>query len=219
MSFLLVQLPQLCLAIICLNYFILTSAFNSSFFNLSCLLIFSISKFFSSMISLNFLILSYCISVLPFWDLLRFWIWAMDSLSYWFLSRWISICLIFSASLASSLRRVILILHSLPHWAICQFESGVPDLWCWDDRTPFASLIQLYWCYCIRYRIFVSRGRSRCFFAGLIWWGFRFPRRSGCFGLGVVQFSIRGPPSCRCSACGTSVPRWGKLPTTRVGET
>jgi hypothetical protein len=84
-----------------------TSCFISSLLRRSWRVMFSISKFFSSMVSLSLRMLSSWISELPFWERRRFWICAMDSLSYWFLRRCISSFLMLSNSTASFWRRVI----------------------------------------------------------------------------------------------------------------
>jgi hypothetical protein len=84
---LLLQLLQLVAAVGRLRRDCTTSAFSSSFFSRICRFRFSISKFFSSIVSFSLRMFSSWISLLPFWDLRRFWIWAMDSLSYWFLRR------------------------------------------------------------------------------------------------------------------------------------
>lgn len=101
-----------------------TSALSSSLLSLICLLRFSISKFFSSMVSLSLRMFSSWISLLPFWERLRFCIWAIDSLSYWFLRRCSSSLRKFSASTASFWRRVICVGGGVPLIGAFRFVSG-----------------------------------------------------------------------------------------------
>jgi hypothetical protein len=103
-----------------------TSALISSLLRRSCRDRFSISKFFSSIVSFSLRMFSSWISELPFCERRRFWIWAMDSLSYWFLRRCISSFLRLSDSTASPWRRVICVWAGVPRRAASRSGSGAP---------------------------------------------------------------------------------------------
>lgn len=185
-----------------------TSPFNRSAYSLDYRRMFYSSKFFSSISSFSFLMLSYWSSLLPNCDLFKVWIWFMASFSYLFLSWLISICFMFSMSTIWSWSLLIChidkkILKQLTY----QFEVGVPGPWYSSDRRLFSFRLQQYWSGCINDRAFAWVSVfTRSFIAG-VWLSSRFNRQSGYFEPITVQSCLTNRWFARFSSFGALVIR------------
>lgn len=136
------------------------------------------------------------ISLLPFWLLRRFWIWAMDSLSYWFFSLWIYSFLMLSASTASFCKRVIWLGRGVPQWGVFRSGSDATGLWCWGGRRLSSSRLRRGTSGWTLSRTCASKPRFSCSSGWPIESGSSSHPRSGCSGPAAARSS---PPGRRSS--------------------
>ncbi len=132
----------------------------------------------------------------------------MDSLSYWFLSLWISSFFKLSAYTASSCSLLIYFIECVPMIWVFLFEADTPDLWYWDDRILYVFRLRQDWSLCTLYRIFSSILQFSYFFVEPIWSNSHSHLQNGYFGQEVIQSSPTNRQSFHSCVSGNEVPSW-----------